>query len=241
MSLRRFYTEQEDFNNNTVVLYDDEHNHIRNVLRMQVGDEIIVVCGNELDYFCVIEQINKSNTVAKVVKTEVNKHNSLNKITVFQGLIKKDNMSLVVQKLTELGVHKFVPIETRFITAKDKFNKSEKLQKVSNQSIKQCKRSIPMLVHNTKTFKEFINSLKDFDVIIFANETENVKKLSDLSLNISQKIALVVGSEGGFSEDEINQIINAGATSVSLGARILRAETAAIALTTVAMHKIGEL
>lgn len=241
MNLRRFYANKQDFNNKTVVLYDDEHNHIRNVLRMQVGDSIVIVCGDEFDYVCEILEINKSSTVAKIIKTEINKHNSKNMITVFQGLIRKENMSLVVQKLTELGVAEFVPIETRFITAKDKFNKSEKLQKVSIQSIKQCKRSIPMVVHNTKSFKEFINALSDFDVVVFANETENVKKLSELNFNKNLKIALIVGSEGGFSEEEIEKIISAGGISVSLGARILRAETAAIALTTLAMHKIGEI
>jgi len=146
-------------------------------------------------------------------------------------------MSLIVQKLTELGVKNFYPFESEFITSKDKMGKSNKLQEISHQSVKQCKRSIPMIVHNTLSFKEMIEKLKDFDMVIFANECERSEKLD---FKLKGNVAIIVGSEGGFSENEIASIVNSGAKSITMGRRILRAETAAIALTSVVMFTMGE-
>jgi len=149
-------------------------------------------------------------------------------------------MSLIIQKLTELGVKDFIPFESEFITSKDKFGKKDKFQEISNQSIKQCKRSIPMKVHDTMSFKDMVTRLKDFDVIIFANECEDSGSLKDIKLNDKDKVAIIVGSEGGFSEGEIRRIIEANGKSITLGKRILRAETAAISLSSVVMFLMGE-
>ena len=236
--MRRFLGNK--INGDKIVLDGIEHNHLKNVLRLTVGEEVIVVIGDEYDYTCVIEKISKGDSVLRVVNKEINNYNSHSDVTVFQALTKQDNMTLIVQKLTELGVKTFVPFESQFITSKDKFNKQEKLQTISNQSIKQCKRSIPMNVSPTMSFNEMVKALSNYDVVVFANETENAKSLSEVQLNSNQKIAVIVGSEGGFSEAECEKIINAGGSSVTLGKRILRAETASIAVASVVMYRIGE-
>lgn len=237
--MKRFFVNQ-NLQVNTVVAIDGvEHNHIKNVLRLKIGDEIILVCGNEFDYISQIVDISKGCTKVKINQKEPNIYNPKSDVTVFQALVKTDNMTLIVQKLTELGVKTFVPFESDFITSKDKFNKCQKLQEISNQSIKQCKRSIPMRVENTKSFGDVLTSLVDFDIVIFANECEKTLNLSDIKLN-GGKIAIIIGSEGGFSFSEIERLTSSGAKSVSLGKRILRAETASIALTSVVMYMIGE-
>jgi len=236
--MRRFISNK--INNDKVVLDGIEHNHLKNVLRLTEGEEVIVVCGDEYDYTCVIEKISKGDSVLRVVGKEINDYNSKSDVTVFQALTRQDNMTLIVQKLTELGVKTFVPFESQFITSKDKFNKQEKLQTISNQSIKQCKRSIPMEVKPTKSFNDMVKSLNEYDVVIFANETEKSTALSKVKISSNQKIAIIIGSEGGFSETECEKIINAGGKSVTLGKRILRAETASIAVTSVIMYLIGE-
>jgi 16S rRNA (uracil1498-N3)-methyltransferase len=149
-------------------------------------------------------------------------------------------MSLIVQKLTELGVKTFVPFESEFITSKDKFGKVHKLQEISNQSIKQCKRSIPMRVCDTLTFDKMVDSLKIYDLVIFANECEKTENLSNINISSKDKVAVIIGSEGGFSSYEIEKLATCGAKSVSLGRRILRAETASIALSSVVMYLMGE-
>lgn len=239
--MKRFFASKENFNNNQIVLDDVEHNHLKNVLRLSEGESVIVVCGDEYDYECKIVRIAKNNTLLEIKNKYKNEYNPHCNVTVFQALTKSENMSLIVQKLTELGVTKFIPFESRYITSKDKFNKCDKLQTVSNQSIKQCKRSIPMIVEKTLSFSQMVAELEGFDVVIFANETEKTKKLEDVQLASNNKVAIIVGSEGGFSEDECKAITNKqNAVSISLGKRILRAETAAIALTSVVMYKMGE-
>ena len=236
--MRRFLSEK--INNDKVVIDGVEHNHLKNVLRLKEGDEVIVVCGDEYDYTCVIEKISKGDTILRVIGKEVNKYNPIADVTVFQALTKHDNMSLIVQKLTELGVKTFIPFESQFITSKDKYQKKDKLQTISNQSIKQCKRSIPMEVKDTLSFNNLVKEVTDYDVVIFANETEGVKLLSEIKLKPDNKVAVIVGSEGGFSEEECNKLVDAGVKSVSLGKRILRAETASIGLTSVVMYLMGE-
>lgn len=236
--MRRFLAEK--INNDRVVLEGIEHNHLKNVLRLKESDEVIVVCGDEYDYICKIEKISKGDTILKVVDKVENKYNPSSDVTVFQALTKNDNMTLIVQKLTELGVKTFIPFESQFITSKDKYSKREKLQSISNQSIKQCKRSIAMNVLDAMSFNSMIKSLSDYALVIFANETEKTQNLSEIKFNKASKVALIIGSEGGFSDEECAKIIEAGGVSVSLGRRILRAETASIGLTSVVMCMIGE-
>ena len=184
--------------------------------------------------------ITKGDTLVDIFDKKINEYNPKSSVTVFQALVKSDNMSLIIQKLTELGVKDFYPFESEFITSKDKSGKIDKLQEISNQSIKQCKRSIPMNIHSTLSFKALIEKLKEFDTIIFANECEKTTSLADCNLNKNDRVAIIIGSEGGFSKSEIDQLIGANAQSISLGKRILRAETAAISLTAVVMYMIGE-
>lgn len=238
--MKRFFVNSQLEVNSNIKIDGIEHNHIKNVMRMNLGDEIILICGDEYDYIAKIVSMSKGETDVNILKKERNWYNPINHITVFQALVKSDNMSLIVQKLTELGVSTFVPFESEFITSKDKMGKVSKLQEISNQSIKQCKRSIPMNVKNTISFKELIKELENFDTIIFANETEKNFNLKQINMTSNEKLAIIVGSEGGFSESEIEDLKKAGANSVSLGKRILRAETAAIALTSVVMFEIGE-
>lgn len=238
--MKRFYVNKELQVNSRVTIEGIEHNHISNVMRLKVNDEIILVCGDNYDYLARIIDISKGKTIVEILSKDVNNANPRSDVTVFQALVKSDNMSLIVQKLTELGVKTFIPFESEFITSKDKYNKCQKLQEISNQSIKQCKRSIPMKIENTKSFKEMIEDLHNYDLVIFANECEHSFDLKSIFLENNKKIALIIGSEGGFSKQEIEMLVNNGVKSISMGNRILRAETASISLTAVVMYLIGE-
>jgi len=238
--MKRFFSNEKIDVESNVEIEGIEHNHIKNVMRMSIGDELILVCGNEYDYYAKIIDISKGTTKLFVYDKKLNEFNPKKKLTVFQALVKTDNMSLIVQKLTELGVSNFVPFESEFITSKDKFGKVNKLQEVSNQSIKQCKRSIPMQICEIQSFKKVCEMLSQYDIVIFANETEDKINLKDLDFSHFENIAIIVGSEGGFSENEIQLLNEVGAKSVSLGKRILRAETASISLASVVMYEMGE-
>ena len=238
--MKRFYVNYKLEVNKNFKIDGIEHNHIKNVMRMKVGDEIILVCGDEYDYVASIINMTKGDTEVHILSVEPNIYNPSVDVTVFQALVKSDNMNLIVQKLTELGVKTFIPFESEFITSKDKFGKSSKLQEISNQSVKQCKRSIPMYIMPTMKFSEVVGILGDYDVVIFANECERSYDLNNIGELGNKKIAIIIGSEGGFSENEIESLVDAGARSITLGKRILRAETASIALVSVVMCLSGE-
>ncbi|MBE5735866.1 MAG: 16S rRNA (uracil(1498)-N(3))-methyltransferase [Clostridiales bacterium] len=238
--MKRFYVDEQLQVNSIVKIEGIEHNHIKNVMRMKVGDEIVLVCGDDYDYLAKITELSKGETKVFVSERQQNLYNPIADLTVYQALVKSDNMSLIVQKLTELGVKTFVPFESDYITSKDKMGKVGKLQDISNQSIKQCKRSIPMDIKNTMTFGDMVKSLSQYDIVIFANECEKVESLGGITIDRTAKVAIIIGSEGGFSENEIRLLNLPNVRSISLGKRILRAETAAIALSAVVISKMGE-
>lgn len=238
--MKTFFVDKID--GNLIKLEDDEHNHLKNVLRLNVNDQVKVVCGDEFNYYCKVCEINKKDSVLKVEKKELNTANPKVNLTCYMALIKNDNLTLVVQKLTELGCSNFVPFESAYTVNKDKGTKTEKLITVTKQSLKQCGRSIPMNISETKNILKLDNMLKAHDLIIFANETEKSSNLNTvLAKNSNAKnIAIIVGCEGGFNNEEIKYLLAHGAKSISLGNRILRAETAAIMLTSIVLNRFKE-
>lgn len=238
--MKTFFVDKID--GNLIKLEDDEHNHLKNVLRLNVNDQVKVVCGDEFNYYCKVCEINKKDSVLKVEKKELNTANPKVNLTCYMALIKNDNLTLVVQKLTELGCSNFVPFESAYTVNKDKGTKTEKLITVTKQSLKQCGRSIPMNICDTKNILKLDNMLKAHDLIIFANETEKSSNLNTvLAKNSNAKnIAIIVGCEGGFAQEEIKYLLAHGAKSISLGSRILRAETAAIMLTSIVLNHFKE-
>lgn len=238
--MKRYFIEKEKFNENLIVLDGVEHNHLKNVMRTRIGEEVVVVTGDGYDYLCMVESIEKNKTFLTLISKNKNQNEPKRKLTVYQAMTKSDNMNLIVQKLTELGATRLVPFENAYITAKDKSGKIDKFQNISNQSIKQCKRACPIHIENTISFKTLLTSLAEHDMVVFANECEKSKSLSMLKFPY-ENIAIIVGSEGGFSEQEIAQLTSLkNVTSVSLGKRILRAETASIVLAGTIMYLQGE-
>lgn len=240
--MKTFIFDKNDINNNTFIIKDSEFNHLKNVMRLKKGDEIKGVCFDEFNYYAKICEINKNNACCEVIKKGINTSNPKIKVSVFQALIKKEHLNLCIQKLTELGVSEFYPYESEFCTVKKTESKHIKLQEVSNQSVKQCGRSIPMNVGETISFNEMLKLLAGFDLIVFANETEKIEKLSQINFENVKNVAIIIGCEGGFAPKEIYKLISIeNLKSVSLGKRILRAETASICLSSIILNKLGEI
>lgn len=238
--MKTFFT--KNINNDIVVLTNDEHNHLKNVMRLNVGDKVKVVCGDRYNYFCTISNISKNKSILTVDYKELNSANPKVKLTCYMALIKNDNLSLIVQKLTELGCTNFVPFESQYTVNKDKGTKADKLSIITEQSIKQCGRSIPMNISSTYKLKDLDQLLGQHDLIVFANETEKSVPLQQVldNNNDAKDIAIIVGCEGGFAPDEIKFLIDNNAKSVTLGSRILRAETASIMLSAIILNHFKE-
>lgn len=225
--MKKFFAKR---NNDRFEFEGDELNHF-NVLRCKIGEQVICLGDDGYDYLCEVDQIGKKKATAVVVSKSLNTKNPKKKITVFQALVKGEKADLITQKLTELGVSSLVMFESKFAIAKVNNNKISRLNKISEEACKQCGRSIPLNIAENISFKEMIENLKDFDLVLFANEKSTDRIETDLKN--SQNVAIIVGSEGGFDNDEIQKIIDSGAKEFGLGARILRAETAAIAMSAI--------
>lgn len=235
---RRFITDKYKLENDLLEIYQDEAKHI-SILRHKRGDIIEIN-----DYICEITDINKNKISLKILGQAERTGIPHTKITLYQAILKGDKMEYVIQKSIELGVSSIVPFISKNVVVKienkDIFKKSERWNKISKEATKQCGRSDIVNVENIIDFKDMSNSLKKFSKIIIAYEHEN-KPLKEVlkTLNKEETIAIIIGSEGGFEKEEKYEILkNKNAVSVSLGERILRAETASLNLISVLNYEL---
>ena len=237
---KRFFVTNENIDNETITLTGEEHNHLSRVLRLPVGAEVECFADGDNLYNCEITSITKQSTTLKVLSTYECDANPKESVTLFQALPKGEKLELIIQKVSELGVSEIVTFTSNFTIAKTNDNKLPRLEKIAVSAAKQCGRTRLISLSPTITFKQMLDRVKQYDLIIFANETEDNGGLQNL-VKKGLKIALIVGSEGGFSAQEIEQIKQVGAKSISMGKRILRAETAAISLSACVLYELGEL
>lgn len=216
--------------NDYFLFKDDELAHF-NVLRCRVGEQVVCLDADGYDYLCEVVDISKKQARAKILSKEKNTKNPTKNITVFQALVKGEKADLITQKLTELGVSKLVFFESKFAIAKANNNKLTRLNKISEEACKQCGRSIPLDIEECMSFDNMLHKLHDFDIVLFANEKNTIRNFD--VLKSANNIAIIVGSEGGFDDDEIDKIKKSGAKEFGLGSRILRAETAVIAMSAI--------
>lgn len=229
MTYKRFFT-SEQITENEILLTADEYNHAVNVYRLKTGDEIVVFNGDGLNYFCEISKINKTSLTAKILKKEKNPSDPKVHVTLFQALIKGEKLELVTQKVTEIGVMEIVPFESKFSDVKKTTGKLSRLNKIVISACKQCGRSSLVSINDAVLFKDLPNKLKGYDLILIPYENEKNKSLMQ-SLKDGKnahKIAVIVGPEGGFAGDEIDTLTNGLGSTVTLGNRVLRAETASL-------------
>ena len=240
--MRRFTAKEEDVCGNEIVLDKKEKQHIVGVLRMKEGDNLIVTVGDGIDHICMIKEVLENQINLEIIRSIQNQCDPKIQVTLFQGTPKRDKLEFIVQKATEIGISKIVPFQSQFSISKFDNSKISRLEKISVEATKQCGRSRVLEIGNVKTFKEMLESLKSFDEVLFAYEKEEKNTLKEiLSQSKSNKIAIVVGTEGGFSASEaesISKIENVKA--VTLGKRILRLETAAIYISSVVMYELEE-
>ena len=212
-----------------IVVQDGEFIHLRNVLSLGVGDEVIVSLNTDIEYVCEIEKVTKTSAICKINGENKCLRNPLKNIVLFQAVAKKPKFEFIVQKATEIGISEIVPFMSEYCIAKVTENKAERLYEIALNACKQCERTIIPKISPATDVVGVIERFKEFDIVLFANERTDVgEKLKSLSKQ--KNIAIIVGSEGGFSQKEKEKFVEAGAVSVSLGKRILRCETASVAM-----------
>ncbi len=241
-----FYTEKENMIGGHAFITGTDVNHIRNVLRMEVGEEIIVCDGEGTFHTCAIKELSKDQIEAEILESKEAETELKTKITLFQGLPKKDKMELIIQKAVELGVHEIVPVSTRFCVAKIEDAKKEKKklerwQEIARAAAKQSGRGVIPQIKPVMTYKEALKAASEMDRAVIPYEKaegmkaamEEVSKMAEC-----QSVGIFIGPEGGFAEDEIQSALENGVTPISLGKRILRTETAGLCILSVLMFEI---
>ena len=236
-ALKRFFVEKVE---QTTVLSGEEFEHAKNVLRLGVGAEVVLLDNSGKEYTAVIASVGKKEMLLNLVREEVGEREPNTSITLAFGYLKNaDKNEFIVQKAVELGVSRLVCFSSEYSSAFMNANKLERLNKVSKEAAKQCLRAVAPVVEYAETLKKAFETIGDCKNKLFACEFAEKSGADIAALNGST--AIVIGSEGGFSKEEEFLASKFGFASVSLGKRILRAETAAVALTAVVAFSLGEL
>lgn len=240
----KFFVKEENISEDRVMIVGDDARHIGRSLRMKIGDEITLCCNNT-DYSCRIASISDTAVRADILSKNKTQAEPDISLVLFQAVPKSDKLDFIVQKASELGAVKVVPVITRrCVSRPDKkvFEKKQhRLQKIAEEAAKQSGRGIIPEVSGIIDIKEYYDMLKGFDLNLLCYEGGG-KRLCDIDLLKSAKsISLFVGSEGGFDENEAEEAFKRGATAVTLGDRILRCETAPLCAISIIMNITGNI
>ncbi len=233
--MRRFYTSPENFKESKVTLDLEETRHLRDVLRLKLADKVRVFDGHGKEFLCEIEEISKKFSKLKIINeiSPISPESNLD-LTIAVALLKGDKLDLVVQKAVELGVTTFAPIVT--LRCDVKSLRAERLNRISLEATKQCGRAKLMQIKPQIEFKEFINNCEGETILFSERSGQNFSNIKSC-----QKLTAIIGSEGGWEDSELELASKKGIQIITLGGRILRAETAAISITTLLQHNFGDL
>ncbi len=247
----KFFVKNEQINSDEVRIIGEDVNHIKNVLRMKVGDTFNIC--NDADasnYIVMIESFCKDEIVCKIKEKIDNTAESNVKVHIYQGLPKADKMELIIQKSVELGVEKITPVEMKRcvvkLDGKDKVKKIDRWQKIAEVASKQSGRDIIPEICSIKNVESISEEFSDYDIILLCYENEKNTFLKDVFRGAREKnrfakdylkIAVIIGPEGGIDISEVEFMKQRGAIAVSLGNRILRTETVSLSLLSIIMYE----
>lgn len=214
---------------------------------MKPSEEIILSCGDNLEYTCSITELNEDEILATILYVRENDLELPSKIFLFQGLPKSDKMELIIQKAVELGAYEIIPVATKRsvvkLDAKKEANKQKRWQAISESAAKQSKRMLIPAVTPVKTFEEAVAYAKQLDVRLIPYELakgmEETKKILS-GIEPGQSVGIFIGPEGGFDEEEIALAMRHNVQPITLGRRILRTETAGMTTLSILMYLLEQ-
>ena len=234
-----FFVESEAKKDGRYFISGSDFNHIKNVLRMNVGDTLLVSCDNSSD-LCKITDIESNTVIVEIVEKNYKNTNLPIEIHLFQGLPKSDKLELIIQKSVELGVASVTPVSMKRsivkIDDKKTKTKNQRWQAIAEAAAKQSKRNSVPKVCDILSYREMLKTAENLDLLLVPYECAdgmNATKQALKEIKSGMSVGIIIGPEGGFDQKEIEAAIQSGGKIISLGRRILRTETAAI--TAVAM------
>lgn len=243
----RFFIKPEQAGGESILITGNDVNHIKNVLRMKKGEHVLLSDGLEREYECELCTFFEDGIEAKILDVFGSCAELKTKITLFQGLPKSDKMEWIIQKAVELGVYEVVPVATKRavvkLDAKKGRKKVERWNTIALSAAKQAKRGQIPEVKPVMTLKEAYAYAKDLDASIIPYEdAKGIAHSREVMKNLIGKgqIGIFIGPEGGFDESEIKEALELGIEPVTLGKRILRTETAGMAVLSILMFQMEE-
>lgn len=235
-----FFVEPEAIGEEEIRITGTDVNHIRNVLRMKPGEQILVSNGRDRDYLCELSELTAEEVTARILSENEKQTELPARIYLYQGLPKSDKLELIIQKCVELGVYRVIPVVTKRTIVKLDPKKEEsrlkRWQAIAESAAKQSGRMIIPEVAPCMNWKQALDSVKDFDLKLIPFEHEEGMagtRKALAALKPGMDVAIFIGPEGGFEDKEIEQAQAEGIEPVSLGNRILRTETAGLMILSV--------
>lgn len=246
--MHRFFVDKGMIIDGGAKIEGDDAAHISKVLRLRRGDEIIVCDGNGFEYVCSISSVDKKEVECRIQEIREVVSEPPVKVDLYQAMPKASKMDLIVQKCTELGIYNIIPMDTERVVVRmekknDFMNKVSRWKKIAQEAAKQSGRGRIPDISDPVKYDDAVENLKDYDLVIMPYEKEESTGLKE-ALRCKNKInnvAILIGPEGGFTEDEVNKAKGNGAVSVTLGPRILRTETAGFSCLSMVMYEIGDM
>ena len=231
-----FFVSEEQINGENAYIEGSDVNHIANVLRMKPGEELLISVKGDWDYLCKIVDIETDRVNLKVLESMEQRELPVN-ITLLQGIPKSDKLEMIIQKAVELGVNEIIPVKTKRVVVKIDEKKADakvsRWNAIAESAAKQSKRSIIPKVSEPMSIDNALEIVKDFGVKLIPYENadgiDKTRKILD-GMDKTKDIVVFIGPEGGFEEAEVERIKNSGFEVITLGKRILRTETAGLAL-----------
>ena len=245
----RFFVKQEqiDMEEKKIHITGSDVNHIKNVLRMRQGETILISAGDNLEYTCLVSEMEAEEVIADISYVQEVGMELPSKIYLFQGLPKADKMELIIQKAVELGVYEIVPVATKRAVVKLDPKKEEKKrlrwQSIAESAAKQAGRALIPQIATCITFEKALRMCNGLDAALIPYEkAEGMQHARDQvrALHGKHSIGIFIGPEGGFEESEIEAARAAGAIPITLGHRILRTETAGLTMLSILMFELEE-
>ena len=245
--MQRFFVEphQIDEEAHQIHITGSDVNHISNVLRMKSGEELWISDGSKYEYRCTIESFEPDEVLLHIVYSQEPEYELSCQIYLFQGLPKADKMELIIQKAVELGAYEIIPVETKRcvvkLDGKKSAKKTARWQQIAESAAKQSKRMLIPNVHEVLTFREALKYAESMDVRLVPYElARGMQETKEIlgAIEPGQSVGIFIGPEGGFEEKEIEAAIEGGAKPITLGRRILRTETAGLAILSVLMFQL---
>ena len=245
--MQRFFVEphQIDEAAHQIHIVGTDVNHMSNVLRMKQGEEVWISDGGKKEYRCAIEAFSADEVLLHIIYAQEPDYELPSRIYLFQGLPKADKMELIIQKAVELGAYEIIPVETKRcvvkLDGKKAAKKVERWQQIAESAAKQSKRMLIPNVHQVLSFKEALKYAESMDIRLIPYElAKGMQETKEIlaAIEQGQSIGIFIGPEGGFEEKEVEAAISEGAKPITLGKRILRTETAGLAILSVLMFQL---